>query len=28
MDWLVIGGIVAGWVILQYLLLPRLGVAT
>jgi hypothetical protein len=28
MDWLVMGSIVVGWVLLQYFLLPRLGVPT
>jgi hypothetical protein len=28
MDWLIMGGLVVGWVVLQYVLLPRLGVAT
>jgi len=28
MDWLVMGGLVVGWVLLQYVLLPRLGVPT
>jgi len=28
MDWLVMVGLVVGWVVLQYVLLPRLGVPT
>jgi len=28
MDWLLMGGIAVGWIVLQYFVLPRLGVPT